>query len=92
MKKLLWIPLLLIVSGFTSCGGTRSTSVNFPPNTLVECPEIKKLIIDEKVDGVRLKDYYIARGELNSQYADCATIHNELVRFIKSEQNNKKKK
>jgi hypothetical protein len=88
MKLYYAIPVLLMLMG-ASCQ-VKVDSPNYPANTLVECPEIQKLVVDAQSKGVTLKDYYLAKSELNKQYADCATIHNELVRFIKEQQSKKK--
>ena len=88
MKPIYMLPLLIALAG-ASCQ-TKVDAPDYPANTLVECPEIKKLVVDAQAAGVPLKDYYLAKGELNKQYADCATIHNELVRFIKKQQSEKK--
>lgn len=88
MKIIYAIPVLLMLSG-ASCQ-TKVDMPDYPANTLIECPEIQKLVVDAQANGVPLKDYYLAKSELNKQYADCATIHNELVRFIKEQQAQKK--
>ena len=88
MKLYYAFPILLMLMG-SSCQ-TKVDPPNYPANTLVECPEIQKLVVDAQSKGVTLKDYYLAKSELNKQYADCATIHNELVRFIKEQQSKNK--
>lgn len=87
MKLYYILPILLMLAG-ASCQ-PRVDAPDYPENTLVECPEIKELVIDAEKQGVPLKGYYFAKGDLNTQYADCATIHNKLVRFIKEQQSKK---
>lgn len=90
------LPMLLLLAG-ASCSPTKPNTdagalPEFPPNTLVECPELVQLITDATIDGVRLKDFYVDSNSTDKQYADCASIHNELVRFIKLEQVKRKTK
>jgi len=86
MKKLLMIIALVPLMGASCERRPTIEPPKYPANALVECPELQQLVIDEKIDGTTLRDYYIDRTNLNKQYADCATIHNELVRFIKTQQ------
>lgn len=97
IKHLLFaLPILMMLAG-SSCSPTRPDAdagalPEFPPNTLTECPELALLITDAEIDGILLKNFYIAGNDEDKQYADCATIHNQLVRFIKAEQEKRKKK
>ena len=90
MKILYAIPVLLMLAG-ASCEH-RSEQLpppNYPPNTLTLCPEIQQLVYDEKLNGIQLGEFYKEKLDLNKQYADCATIHNALVKFIKQQQEEK---
>ena len=89
MKIVYLVPLLIAVAG-ASCQ-TKVNLPNYPANTLVECPELELLVIDAESKGVSLKNYYLDSSRADKQYADCATIHNELVRFIKKQQIQKDK-
>ena len=90
------IPVILMLMG-SSCSPTRpdigaGADPEYPANTLTECPGLTALVVDSGIDGVKLREFYLDSNSVDKQYADCATIHNELVRFIKSEQEKKKKK
>lgn len=89
------LPIMLMLAG-ASCQTKPDSDAGdlpeFPANTLTECPELEMLVVDAALDGVQLKGFYIDGNSTDKQYADCATIHNQLVRFIKSEQEKKKKK
>ena len=89
MKLYYVIPILLLLMG-ASCSPTKPDGVDYPLNTLVECPELKEIVIEADASGVDLGEFYVHDGKVVKQYADCASIHNELVRFIKQEQTKKK--
>lgn len=89
MKLYYAIPILLMLMGASCQRKPDVEEPKYPANTLVECPELKEFVIDQQIDGVLLEKYYLEKSGLNKQYADCATIHNELVRFIKQQQKKK---
>ena len=85
MRKILFaIPIMLMLMG-ASCQ-TKPDMNNYPPNTLVECPQLKETVLAANAQGISLGEFYLDDGKLVKQYADCATIHNELIRFIKQQQ------
>ena len=86
MKAWYLIPILLLTMGASCQKKPDIQTPKYPANLLVECPELKQLVIDEKIGGITLGEYYKSKIAENKQYADCATIHNELVRFIKKQQ------
>ena len=89
MKLWYIIPVLLFAMG-ASCERKPTIEMpKYPANLLVECPELKPLVLDEAINGIALGEYYKNNIADNKQYADCATIHNELVRFIKQQQKEK---
>lgn len=92
---LMSLPIMLMLAG-ASCQPRPDVDAGadpeYPANTLTECPELTALVVDAKIDGVQLREFYLDSNNTDKLYADCATIHNELVRFIKSEQEKKKKK
>lgn len=88
MKLHYLIPVLFLLMG-ASCSKTKPESVSYPLNTLVECPELQEIVMEADATGITLGEFYLHEGKVIKQYADCATIHNELVRFIKKQQKKK---
>ena len=91
MKQLLILPVLLLLGGCPAATNPFVNMPDYPPNVLQECKELEQTAIDATADGVSLEVFYKEKMSLNKQYADCASMHNELIRFIKKEQDKKNK-
>tara|TARA_R110000868_G_scaffold372012_1_gene635793 strand:- start:1119 stop:1397 length:279 start_codon:yes stop_codon:yes gene_type:complete len=91
MKQLLILPVLLLLGGCPVATNPFVKMPDYPPTVLQECKELEQTVIDATADGVSLEVFYKEKIALNKQYADCASMHNELIRFIKKQQDKKAK-